>query len=402
LDIEKAIEEALGHSQSPPPNESNTCEWVILPILYAIGYAKRDVVSRDADSAGKFPDYTLLPGETQNTFYVEAKAWKVDLENGHAIQALNYANQNGRRWVVLTNGRHWCLYDNDIRGVASDKMVAEMHLEDREQAVRFLDAIGKASVCSGILPQFAAEEADRRTRAHEEERRRQEVTARRARLSDVLKAELAGESSRLLAAMLAHLQDREGLGDVTAGDLVAHFTGGPIDIEEPPRPGIDRGPPSSEDVLVIPARDAWQEYLTFSAYICQPNRSFRPTSRIAFYAQGYVQTLVPRILETVPSVELSESGISAMKDLPQAVRGRLLRLVGQLKARNDRRHLEENREVVFLSGPKDTETMNLPDRIKNDCVTKNGRPWAFVVGQRYVRLARLLAGPKTTSELLKP
>ena len=224
MDIEKAIEEALGHSQSPPPNESNTCEWVILPILYAIGYAKRDVVSRDADSAGKFPDYTLLPRETQNTFYVEAKAWKVDLENGHAIQALNYANQNGRRWVVLTNGRHWCLYDNDIRGVASDKMVAEMHLEDREQAVRFLDAIGKASVCSGILPQFAAEEADRRTRAHEEERRRQEVTARRARLSDVLKAELAGESSRLLAAMLAHLQDqrpwrrnRRRLGDALHG-----------------------------------------------------------------------------------------------------------------------------------------------------------------------------------------
>jgi hypothetical protein len=393
VDIAKAVAEALEHSQSPPPNESNTCEWVILPILYAIGYAKRDVVSRDADSAGKFPDYTLLPGEPQHTFYVEAKAWKVDLEDGHANQALNYANQNGRRWVVLTNGRHWRLYDNDIRGMPSDKMVAEMHLEHGEQTVRFLEAIGKASVCSGMLPQFAAEEADRRKRAQEEERLKQEVTARRARLSDVLEAELAGESSRLLAAMLAHLQGREGLGDVTAGDLLAHFTGGPIENEEPPRPDIGRGPPSSEDVLVIPARDAWSDYQRFGVYMCQPRRKFRPTSHIAFYRHKAIETSVPRILQVVEEVILSEDAVSAMPGLIDVTRDRLLRLVHELRRNAEKRHLEQKRKVLFLSLPQSSETITLPHRIVHQRAT------AFTQGQRYVSLCRIRAAPKTTTEL---
>jgi len=242
LDIAAAIQEALEYRDDPPPNEASTCEWVILPILHKLGYAKRDVVSRDADSAGKFPDYTLLPGDPQHTFYLEAKAWKKDLEDRHANQALNYANQNGRRWVVLTNGHHWRLYDNNICGLPSDKMAAEMHIENenRDQAMRFLEAIGKASVCSDkdMLPRFATEEAERRKRALEEEARRKELEARRSRLSAVLEAELTSQSSPLVAAMLANLRTREGLGDLTAADLVAHFSGTPPEKQTPDAPPV--------------------------------------------------------------------------------------------------------------------------------------------------------------------
>ena len=395
MGITKVIAEALG-SPSPPSNESNTCDWVILPILYEIGYGKREVVSRDADSAGKFPDYTLLPSDPEHTFYLEAKSWEADLKDSHANQAINYANQNGKRWVVLTNGRHWCLYDNYIHGKPEDKMVAEMQLEHGEQAVRFLEAIGRASVSSGMLPGFATEEGDRRRRLQEEGRRRLEITARRARLSSVFEAELTGESSPLVALVLAHLRGRDGLGEITAGDVVAHFAGEATgECNDDPAGGS----PPSEEVLVIPARNAWPEYLAFSAYMCQPNRAFRPTSRIAFYSQGYVEALVPRILERVPSVNLSGAGVATMKGLTEVTRARLLALLESLRAKNDRRHMEGDREVLLLSGPKDSDTITLPYRIKNDCVTKNGRPWAFVVGQRYVHLARLLARAKTTSEL---
>ena len=249
MDIAATIQEALEYRDDPPPNEASTCEWVILPILHKLGYAKRDVVSRDADSAGKFPDYTLLPGDPQHTFYLEAKAWKVDLEDGHANQALNYANQNGRRWVVLTNGHHWRLYDNNICGLPSDKMAAEMHIENenRDQAMRFLEAIGKASVCSDkdMLPQFATEEAERRKRALEEEARRKELEARRSRLSAVLEAELTSQSSPLVAAMLANLRTREGLGNLTADDLVAHF------IEKSERQG-PTVPPTAPTLIDTP------------------------------------------------------------------------------------------------------------------------------------------------------
>jgi predicted type IV restriction endonuclease len=267
LDIAAAIQEALQHRDAPPPNESNTCEWVILPILYAIGYGKIEVVSRDADIAGKFPDYTLLPAAPQHSFFLEAKAWKVGLEDQHANQALNYANQNGKRWVVLTNGRQWRLYDNDIRGCASDKMVAEMNLEQSEQAAQFLEAIGKASVCAGRLPRFAEEETARRKRAQEEEQRRQQLEARTHRLSAVLQEELADQSSPLLAAMLANLQTREGLGDLAADDLVAHFRGVPPQTQTP------AGPP----VKIDPARSG-PAVFQHKALLINVNRSAAETS----------------------------------------------------------------------------------------------------------------------------
>lgn len=141
MSLREVIEEALAH---PPLNESTTCDWVIMPIPHELGYKRREIVSRVADSNGQYPDYTLLP-ETPHTWFLEAKAWTVALQDSHALQALNYANQNGRRWVVLTNGRIWRLYDNDVRGLPADKLVVEVRL-DEDAAEEFLRAIGRASV----------------------------------------------------------------------------------------------------------------------------------------------------------------------------------------------------------------------------------------------------------------
>ena len=401
MDIAAAIQEALEHRDAPPPNESNTCEWVILPILYAIGYGKIEVVSRDADSAGKFPDYTLLPAVPQHTFFLEAKAWKVDLEDQHANQALNYANQNGKRWVVLTNGRRWRLYDNDIRGRASDKMVAEMNVEEREQAAQFLEAIGRASVCAGRLPRFAEEETARRKRAQEEEQRRRELEARTHRLSAVLQEELGDQSSPLLAAMLANLRTREGLGDLTADDLVAYFSGIPPQPQTPVVPPVKIDTARSDEVLVIPARFAWDEYKRFSAYVCQANRSFRPTTHLAFYVCGIIETAVPQILDVVESVELSDKGIAACRGISETATERLRDLLRTMQRIGCPGQLGQTRKVLFLTAADSPKTIRLAHPIKNDKVTKTGRPYAFVVGQGYVSMARLLAGPKTTSELTK-
>jgi predicted type IV restriction endonuclease len=390
--IVSAVAEALEHSKSPPPNESNTCEWIILPLLYAIGYAKREVVSRDADIAGKFPDYTLLPNEPQHTFYLEAKACKVNLEDGHANQALNYANQNGKRWVVLTNGREWRLYDNDIRGLAADKLAAQARIENTDQATRFLESIGKASVCSDRLEEFVREEQDRKARLKEEQRRLEQETARRDRLKAVLDAELKDEAGALIAAVLRYLRDAKGLADVNAQDVALYFGGRAGSVVAPPVP-----PPLPQPAgitLVIAARDAWSDYQRFSAYMCQPKRKFRSTSHIAFYTRKAIEPRVPRILGIVEEVELSEHGVCAIPDLDEPTRTRLLALVGQLSNEREMRHLNQKRKVLLLSPPESGETILLPHRIVHD------RPTAFTQGQRYVQLSRLQAAPKTTSELV--
>ena len=191
-----AVDECQEFFDNPPQNEANTCVWVILPLLYASGYARREVVAESADSGGKFPDYTLLPNDPEHKFYLEAKAWRKALEDSHANQAINYANQNGKRWVLLSNGCCWRLYDNDIRGLAADKLVAEMRLENAEDALRFLTAIGKESVCANRLPEFASAETDRRKREDQEKKLREENNRWQGLLQKVLGKELKDEKLR--------------------------------------------------------------------------------------------------------------------------------------------------------------------------------------------------------------
>jgi len=199
MNLSEAIEKARLCEGNPPPNESCTCDWVIVPILHSLGYDHFDIVSRGADNQNQFPDYTILKG-TSHTWYLEAKAWNVSLADTHSGQALNYANQNGRRWVVLSNGKEWRLYDNDIRGTSAEKLVAMARLSNDEEIEPFLDAISKNSVTSGRL----------------------EAQAQGFRLASTLNAQMKDADSDVVKAIAKALRSK-GLS-VRTGDVVEWFS----------------------------------------------------------------------------------------------------------------------------------------------------------------------------------
>jgi len=154
-ELAKAMEEALECYGSAPPSEQSTCDWVISPLLLAVGYARRDMVSQVGNGGGGIPDYTVLPG-TPYTWYLEAKDWSRSLDRSQeAVQALNYANARGHQWVVLSNGREWRLFDNHIQGIPDAKLVARAEVND-PGFPDFIMALGKSSVQSGGLAEYAA------------------------------------------------------------------------------------------------------------------------------------------------------------------------------------------------------------------------------------------------------
>jgi hypothetical protein len=70
------------------------------------------------------------------------------------------------------------------------------------------------------------------------------------------------------------------------------------------------------DVVVVAARDAWPEYQKYHAYVCQPDRPFRPVDRMAFYTQGQIYPLVPKILQSYNHVEFTpENHVGDLKSL---------------------------------------------------------------------------------------
>ena len=65
---------------------------------------------------------------------------------------------------------------------------------------------------------------------------------------------------------------------------------------------------STDLVLVVAARKAILEYLQWDAYLCQPNRSFQPTKYMAFYANGRIDNILPKIFSAVEKVGRKEIG----------------------------------------------------------------------------------------------
>jgi predicted type IV restriction endonuclease len=195
--IEAIVETILSN---PPSNESTTCLWVVNPLLLASGYSVFDIYSQHADSNGQFPDYTILP-DSPYTWFLEAKAWNVSLQDSHAQQSLNYANTNGRPWVVLTNGKVWRLYDNTIQGLAKDKFVIEAHLENTNQIKTFLNAISKASMMSGGLDKFTIH----------------------SRLSSVLAKAIFEVDSKIIKVIYGQLKSQPGFHKLSPNDVVQFF-----------------------------------------------------------------------------------------------------------------------------------------------------------------------------------
>ena len=222
MNIREAIQDALKYFDDPPPNEASTCEWVILPLLHAAGYDRRDILSHVSDGGRGFPDYTILPKDEQHKFYLEAKAWLVMLEDEHARQSLNYANGNGKRWVVLTNGQEWRLYDNDRRGLPEEKLVAKVQLKAIDEAEKLLQAIGKQSVCTGKLEVYAKT-------ALEAKRQRQEAQA----LAEECDVQLSKPESAMVKAMHVVLVQSEGLRQLKLEGIVAHFARKPPSSSQP-------------------------------------------------------------------------------------------------------------------------------------------------------------------------
>lgn len=161
---------------------------------------------------------------------------------------------------------------------------------------------------------------------------------------------------------------------------------------------------NSFTVGIVPAGHlALSDYDEYSAYICQPNRSFRhEMRRLGFYARAEISPYFPlirKVWESVPfSAEEVErrraSGDPADRELADIIERVLASPSPPQSGRRPGRQFK-----VFLLTPRaHDDTLPLPQPIKH---LQRGRGQAFVRKQRYTRPAALMREPKTTAELVR-
>src|SRR6266702_1703971 len=109
-DLGVTVDEVVGRIakyQAGPFNEENTAVVLIEPILAALGWDLTDLASVDRQYRvfdGTKLDYALKIGGKASLF-VEVKGLSQSLDDPKFIaQTVNYANNEGVLWCVLTNG----------------------------------------------------------------------------------------------------------------------------------------------------------------------------------------------------------------------------------------------------------------------------------------------------------
>jgi len=116
-------------------NEANTKALMIEPLLEALGWdpTDLDVVEREVKVYdGTFLDYGLQAGGASR-LYVEAKAIESLTDKKFVAQAINYANNDGVAWCVLTNGLIWRVFKTNETAAMDKKLLFEIDISDESQ-----------------------------------------------------------------------------------------------------------------------------------------------------------------------------------------------------------------------------------------------------------------------------
>jgi predicted transport protein len=164
MSVSSSIEAALATAEqlkaAGAANEANTKHHVIEPLIGALGWNLTNFSEVDREYKvfdGTFLDYALrVDGKPK--LFVEAKALGKSLADKQFVaQAVNYANNEGVVWCVLTNGFVYQVYKSNEPVAMDKKLLFEVDLRDAQeqadvdQAVRSLRAISRDSVESGEL-----------------------------------------------------------------------------------------------------------------------------------------------------------------------------------------------------------------------------------------------------------
>ena len=154
---------------------------------------------------------------------------------------------------------------------------------------------------------------------------------------------------------------------------------------------LARGGPDGINTVIVAAADAYDEYLRYSAYICQEDRSFRPVERFGFYRNKRIEPLLPRVLFRRDSVTIDETTAQRLSSSENPDERMVGDLVDHLLTDGSPR-AGNVQQVFLLSRPADDDTINL------DAPIPHSGPSAWTQGQRYAS-SEALRSARSTDDL---
>ena len=156
-DLEDTLTHILDHEhQLADVNEATTQQYVVLPILRALGWDDTDLASMEVlpeyQVESRRADYALYVKPIENpAVLIECKRWNAPITR-HEEQICFYAYSGDILLAIITNGRHWRFYLPHWRASSlSDRIFCETDIAvDVDSAISDLERyLLKSNIVSG-------------------------------------------------------------------------------------------------------------------------------------------------------------------------------------------------------------------------------------------------------------
>ena len=160
-DLRNTIAHILEHRQHlVGANEATTQQYVVLPILRALGWEDANLASMEIlpeyDVEDGNVDYALKVGQ-KSVLFIECKKWNGSLAEKQENQIFKYAFDGGVPIVGLTNGKIWRFYFSWVEGTSvKERIFCETDIVNQEDAISNLEKyLLKSNVASKKAEQNA-------------------------------------------------------------------------------------------------------------------------------------------------------------------------------------------------------------------------------------------------------
>lgn len=156
MDIIETISERIARHRGQNVNETDTKATLITPLITALGWPHDDLdfVKREYRHNPKHNpvDYALIDAGQPRVF-IEAKALDISLNNHKWLnQIAGYASVSGVKWIVLTNGDEYRIYNAGANVPVEEKLFRSIRISDGGSYVETtLGLLSHASLQDGRL-----------------------------------------------------------------------------------------------------------------------------------------------------------------------------------------------------------------------------------------------------------
>jgi len=152
--------------------------------------------------------------------------------------------------------------------------------------------------------------------------------------------------------------------------------------------------------LVVAGKLDQARYASLGALVVDVDQQLpADVTHVGFYVDGAIQPTIPRIEADYPRLLFSSSTASQLQATGKQADARVAALIEEsLRVEDVLAH--GTHRLLLLSSPEDPLTILLDEPVRNT-KQRNGKPLAWAVGPKVVRLAAISKGPKTTDALEK-